>query len=87
VVTQLRAVVEEMVATRVLHAESALTSERAGLDEVEAAAVTDQVTAIDNELREHGVAEAQATALRDRELPTLQQALEAVRAELGGENN
>jgi hypothetical protein len=87
VITQVRAAVEEMVATRVLHAESALTSERAELDETEAAEVTDHVTAIDDELREHGVAAAQATAVRDRELPTLQRALEAVRAELGADTS
>ena len=52
-------------------------------DEVESARVTEQVGVIDTELREHAVAGARAAALRGREMPTLQAALEAVRAELG----
>jgi hypothetical protein len=38
---------------------------------------------IDTELREHAVVGARAAALRGREMPTLQAALEVVRAELG----
>jgi hypothetical protein len=38
---------------------------------------------IDTDLREHAVVGARAAALRAREMPTLQAALEAVRAELG----
>ena len=52
-------------------------------DEVENAQVADQVSVIDTELREHAIAAARAAAVRDREMPTVQAALEAVRAELG----
>jgi hypothetical protein len=45
--------------------------------------VSDQVSAIDSELREHAIAAARAAAARDREMPTVQAALDAVRAELG----
>lgn len=81
--TALRATAEQLVATRVLAAESLLSSVLSDRDEVDTAQVSDQVSAIDSELREHGVAAARAAALRDREMPTLQAALNAVRAELG----
>jgi hypothetical protein len=84
VMGELRAVVEQHVATRVQSAESALTAEQAQRDEAEAANVPDQVAAIDGELREHAVAAVRATARRDRQLPGLQRALDAVRAELDG---
>jgi hypothetical protein len=87
VITGLRAVVEQMVATRLLDAESMLTSERAELGDAEAEEAASQVAAIDDELRQHGVAAAQATAQRDRELPGLQRALEAVCAELDATPN
>ena len=48
--------------------------------------MADRVAAIDSELREHAVAAAQATASRDRELPALQRALDAVHAELNGDS-
>lgn len=83
---ELRAVVEQYVATRVLHAESALSAERARRDKAESADVGDRVAAIDSELRLHAVAAAQATASRDRELPVLQRALDAVHAELNGDS-
>jgi len=82
VVGALRPVVEQHVATRMLTAESALTTEQAQRDDVDAATVADLVTAIDDELREHAVAVAAATARRDREWPSLQRALEAVDQEL-----
>jgi hypothetical protein len=47
------------------------------------ARVNEQVGVIDTELREYAVVGARAAALRGREMPTLQAALEAVRAELG----
>ena len=84
VTTSLRSAVEERVATRVLAAETALTSELAPRDEVESATAADRVAEIDAELREHAVATARAAAVRDRRLPPLQQALDAVRAELYG---
>jgi len=79
-----RAVVEERVATRVLAAEAALTSDLAARDEVESATAADRVAEIDAELREHAVATAKAAAVRDRRLPSLKEALGAVRAELYG---
>jgi Flp pilus assembly protein TadB len=79
---ELRAVVEQHVATQVLHAETALTAEQAHRDEADAADAADRVAGIDSELREYAVAAARATAARDRELPALQRALDAVHAEL-----
>ena len=84
VTASLRSVVEERVATRVLAAETALTTDLAAHDEVESATAADRVAAADAELREHAVATAKAAAVRDRRLPPLQQALDAVRAELYG---
>jgi hypothetical protein len=80
---QLRSTLEQLVATRMLGAESSLTAALGEQDEVESARVTEQVGVIDTELREHAVVGARAAALRGREMPTLQAALEAVRAELG----
>jgi hypothetical protein len=80
---QLRSAVEQLVATRVLAAESSLTAALSEQDEVESARVAEQVNVIDTELREHAVVGARAAALRGREMPTLQSALEAVRAQLG----
>ena len=79
----LRSAVEQLVATRVLAAESSLTAALGEQDEVESARVAEQVSVIDTELREHAVVGARAAALRGREMPTLLAALEAVRAELG----
>ena len=83
VTSSLRSVVEELVATRVLVADSVLSSALTARDEVENAEVGERVTVIDSELREHAIATARAAAVRDREMPTVQAALEAVRAELG----
>jgi len=83
VTASLRSVVEELVATRVLVAESVLTTALAARDEAENARVADHVSAIDSELREYAIAAARAAAARDREMPTVQAALDAVRAELG----
>ncbi len=66
-----------------LTAESSLTAALSEQDEVESARVAEQVGVIDTELREHAVVGARAAAVRGREMPTLQAALEAVRAELG----
>lgn len=84
VTASLASAVEELVATRVLAAESVLSTALNAREETESAQVSDQVSVIDSELREHAIAAARATAVRDREMPTLQAALEAVRAELGG---
>jgi hypothetical protein len=72
-----------MVASGVLVAETVLSTELAARDEVENTRVADQVSVIDSELREHAIAAARAAAVRDREMPTINAALEAVRAELG----
>ena len=79
----LQSVVEELVATRVLVAESLLSTALMARDEAENAQVAEQVSAIDSELREYAIAAARAAAARDREMPTVQSALDAVRAELG----
>ncbi|BBX40624.1 hypothetical protein [Mycobacterium simiae] len=81
--SSLRSVVEELVATRVLAAESLLTTGLLAQEEIENAQVAERVGAIDTELREHAIAAARAAAARDREMPTIQAALDAVRAELG----
>ncbi|MGV0810858.1 hypothetical protein ABQF34_02745 [Mycolicibacterium boenickei] len=84
ITTTLRSAVEELVATRVLAAESALTTELAAVEEAEGAAAAEKTAAIDSELREHAVATARAAAQRDRRIPPLQRALDAVRADLYG---
>ncbi|BBZ73019.1 hypothetical protein [Mycobacterium paraseoulense] len=83
VTSSLRSVAEELVATRVLVAESVLSKAVLAQDEVENAAVSDQVNAIDRELRAHAAAASRAAAARDREMPTVLAALDVVRAELG----
>lgn len=79
----LRSAVEQLVATRVMAAESSLSAALGEQDEVEIMRVSQQVSVIDTELREHAVVGARAAALRGREMPTLRAALDAVRAELG----
>jgi hypothetical protein len=81
--SSLRSVVEELVATRVLAAESRLSTGLVARDEAENEQVSAQVGAIDTELREHAIAAAGAAAARDREMPIVAAALDAVRAELG----
>jgi hypothetical protein len=84
VINVLRSTLEERIATRLLVAEAALSSELAHRDEVESASAADQVAEIDAELREHAVQTARAAKVRDRRLPPLLQAVEAVRSELYG---
>ena len=79
----LRAAAEQLVASRVLAAESVLSAELGEQDEANTVRVADRVSAIDRELREHAVAAARAAAQRGREMPTLRAALDKVRAELG----
>ncbi|HYB35364.1 MAG TPA: hypothetical protein VEF72_06005 [Mycobacterium sp.] len=83
----LRSAVEQLVATRVLAAGSALSAALGEQDEADNTQAARRVSAIDAELREHAIAAARAAALRDREMPTLQAALDAVRAELGEPEN
>jgi hypothetical protein len=84
VTNTLRSAVEERVATRVLVAETALTSELAARDEAQSNIAADRIAEIDAELKEHAIETARAAAIRDRRLPPLQQAVEKVRAELYG---
>ncbi|MEO6792431.1 MAG: hypothetical protein ABI253_00720, partial [Mycobacterium sp.] len=79
----LRSALEELVALQVVAAESALTAELAGHNEIEGARVADRIAGLDRELREHAAATSRAAAVRDRQLPALQRALQAVRTELG----
>jgi hypothetical protein len=81
--TSLRLAGDQLIATRVLAAESALAATVGEADEAEGARVREQVSVIDTELREHAVAAKRAAALGSRELATLRAALDAVRAELG----
>lgn len=83
VTSSLRSATEQLVASRVLVADSLLSTAVTANDEAENTRVADQVSLIDGELREHALAAARAAAMRDRELPTVQAALDAVRAELG----
>ncbi len=83
VTASLQSVAEELVATRVLVAESVLSKALLAQDETENAQVSASVGAIDTELREHALAAARASAARDREMPAVTAALAAVRAELG----
>ena len=62
VTTALRSAAEERVATRVLTAETALTSELATREEAESAAAADRIAEIDAELREHAITTARAAA-------------------------
>ncbi|WP_205875928.1 hypothetical protein [Mycobacterium camsae] len=81
--SSLRSVGDQTVASRVLAAEALLSTAASAHDEAEHVRVADQVSAIDGELREHGLAAARAAAVRDREMPTIQLVLDAIRAELG----
>ncbi|WP_197520476.1 hypothetical protein [Mycobacterium sp. E2479] len=82
VTSSLQSVVEELVATRVLVAESVLSKALLAQDEAENAQVSASVGVIDTELREHALAAARAAAARDRDMPAVTAALAAVRAEL-----
>jgi hypothetical protein len=82
--TSLRSTVEELVATRVLAAETAFTTELSAIEDAETQNTAQQVAAIDAELREHVIATAQAAAQRDRRIPPLQRALDTVRSDLYG---
>ena len=84
VINVMRSDTEERVATRVLIAETALFSELAHRDEVDGAATATLIAEIDAELHDHAVQTARAAKVRDRRLPRLLTALEAVRFELYG---
>lgn len=78
----LRSALEERVATRVLAAERVLASTVVAVDERESVTAGDRVAEIDAELREHAAQTARAATVRDRRLPALRRALDAVRTEL-----
>lgn len=82
VTATLRSAAEEAVAGRIVVAEAALTAALAAEEEAEADAAATRVAEIDAELREHAAATARAGALRDRRVPGLLEAVEAVRGEL-----
>lgn len=84
VTATLRVAVEELVAKRVVAAEATLTTELVAREETEAAVAAEKIAAMDAELREHAIATARAAAQRDRRIPPLQRALDAVRADLYG---
>lgn len=82
VVTGLRGVLEERVATRVLAAESALSIAAAGRDAEETARLERTVAAIDREIRQHATERARAAAERDLRMPPIARALAIVRSGL-----
>lgn len=82
-IASLGSTLQELVALRVVAAESAFSAELTEHNEVEATRVADRVAGLDRELREHAAATARAAAARDRQLPTLRRALAVVQAELG----
>jgi hypothetical protein len=84
VIDELRAVVERHVGERVANAEGVLMAAKAERDDADGARIMERLAGIDAELREHDIAARRAATLRSRELPSLQRALAAVRAELGG---
>lgn len=87
ITTTLRSAVEQLVATRVLAAESVLTTEQVAREEADSAAAAEKTAAMDAELREHAIATARAAAQRDRRIPPLKRALDAVRADLYGNSD
>lgn len=80
----LRSAAEELVAKRLVAAETALTTESVAREEAEAAVAAEKTAELEAELREHAIATARAAAQRDRRIPPLQRALNAVRADLYG---
>lgn len=73
---------EQLVAARVVRADTAMTLEQTRQLDEESARVAQRVADIDAELREHAAAAARAALARNKELPALQRALDAVGAEL-----
>ncbi|MET0898502.1 MAG: hypothetical protein ABWY45_11380 [Mycobacterium sp.] len=77
-----RAAVDQLVATRVLAAESSLTSALVDDEESARELVAERIAEIDARLRQEALARTQAAAVRDREMPAVSRALELVRADL-----
>lgn len=84
VTAALRTTVDQLVATRVLAAESELTTALAHYDETQAELTAARVAAIDVELRQFSTQRMRAAAVCDRRLPVVLRALDQVRAELRG---
>jgi hypothetical protein len=82
VITAVRSAAEERVVTRMLAAEAALMSAYIARGDAQRLAAGQQIPGIDSELRELASATARAEAARDRELPSLQRTLEAIREAL-----
>lgn len=80
--TALSSALQETVALRVVDAEAAFSAEVAARIRTESARAAERIAVLDRELREHAAATARAVRARDRHLPALQRALQAVRAEL-----
>ncbi|MDF2825851.1 MAG: hypothetical protein K0R68_3259 [Mycobacterium sp.] len=77
-----RAVTDQLVSTRVLVAESVLTTALADQDERLRRDLAERVGEVDARLREQALARTRAAAERDRAAPVLDHALAVVRAEL-----
>jgi hypothetical protein len=79
-----RASTDQLVATRVVVAESVLTASLADQDEAMQRRLTERIGELDARLREHALARTRAAALRDDAAPVLGRALATVRAEIDG---
>lgn len=75
---ELRAYLEQWVAARVLEVETRLNADLVEIDERENDKLAARVGQIDSELREAAMNTARATALRNRDLPSVHKALTAV---------
>lgn len=82
VIVALRCTVDELVALRVLSADSTWAGALAEWNEAEGTRLAHRVAALDDELREHAAAARRAAALRDQQMPVLRRAMDAVRVEL-----
>lgn len=79
-----RAVTDQLVATRVLTAESVLTAALTDQEEDRRRELVERVGEVDARLRDQALARTRAAAQRDRAAPVLDRALDEVRAELDG---
>ncbi|GJF17064.1 hypothetical protein NGTWS1803_34120 [Mycolicibacterium cyprinidarum] len=86
VIREVRAVVEEQVIIRVLTAEAVLSPKYVASVDAQKRAVDLRIAAIEAELREQAREIAQAEDVRERELPPLREALQAVRTVLAEVN-
>jgi hypothetical protein len=82
VMAGVRAVTDQMVATRVLAAEAELTAALADREELATRQTAERIAEFDARLREQALARARAGAERARAVPELEQTLARVRAEL-----